>query len=135
MNTFIQKYDPNINGVLSGSDRLVTNNTFAGNGKNGIGGLGGGGDTFNVVSGNTCCKNGRHGIEIENGSGNVVTANICYDNSASEPGSYAGITPQKPPSPATSHAATSPAGSSSSAQTPSRRTTSFARRLRRRNEV
>ena len=53
MNTFIQKYDPNINGVLGGFDRLVTNNTFAANAKTGIGGLGGGGDTFNVAIGPT----------------------------------------------------------------------------------
>jgi len=69
----------------------VINNIFTGNKYSGIGGLGGGGDTFNVVSGNTCYGNGRHGIHAENGKGNVITGNICYDNSTAEPGKYAGI--------------------------------------------
>jgi len=69
----------------------VTNNTFVGNKKNGIGGLGGGGDSFNVVSGNVCFANGQHGIQAENGKGNSITGNVCFDNSTSEPGKYAGI--------------------------------------------
>ena len=69
----------------------VSNNTFANNRKNGIGGVGGGGDSFNVISGNVCSGNGRHGIQAENGAGNAITANVCFDNSSSEPGKFAGI--------------------------------------------
>ena len=69
----------------------VTNNTFTGNRHSGIGGIGGGGDSFNVVSGNICFGNGRHGIHAENGKGNVITGNVCFNNSTSEPGKYAGI--------------------------------------------
>jgi parallel beta-helix repeat protein len=69
----------------------VCNNTFVGNKKNGIGGLGGGGDSLNVVSGNICSGNGRHGIHAENGRGNSLIGNVCFDNSTSEPGKYAGV--------------------------------------------
>ncbi len=69
----------------------VVNNTFAGNGRNGIGDLGGSGDTMNVVSGNICYDNGRHGIHAANGGRNSIRGNVCYNNSRSEPGRFAGI--------------------------------------------
>src|SRR5512136_778099 len=69
----------------------VNNNTFANNKRNGIGGLGSGGDRFNVVSGNVCFGNGRHGIQAEDGRGNSITGNNCYNNSRSETGKFAGI--------------------------------------------
>jgi len=69
----------------------VTNNTFVNNKKNGIGGIGGGGDSFNVISGNVCFGNGRHGIQAENGKGNSITGNVCFSNSTAEPGKFAGI--------------------------------------------
>ena len=69
----------------------VTNNTFANNKKNGIGGIGAGGDSFNVVSGNVCFGNGRNGIQTDAGGCNTITANVCFDNSTAEPGKFAGI--------------------------------------------
>ena len=63
----------------------------ADNKKNGIGGIGSAGDSFNVISGNVCFGNGRHGIQAEDGKGNAVTGNTCFGNSTSEPGKFAGI--------------------------------------------
>lgn len=69
----------------------VNNNTFMDNKKNGIGGLGSGGDSFNVVSGNISSGDGRYGIQAENGSGNAITSNTCRGNSTSDPGKFASI--------------------------------------------
>ena len=69
----------------------VTGNEFVGNKKNGIGDIGTGGDSFNIVSNNVCRDNGRHGIQAKSGTSNVITNNICLNNSTSEPGTYAGI--------------------------------------------
>ena len=70
---------------------VVSDSVFAGNGWNGIGGLGGGGDKYNVVSGNTCSDNGRAGIAAMDGTDNSVLGNVCVNNSTSTPGRWAGI--------------------------------------------
>lgn len=72
----------------------VTNNLFHGNKASGIGGLGEGGtggDRFNVVANNVCRHNGRWGIRAFKGHDNVITGNVCLDNSQSKPGLYSGI--------------------------------------------
>jgi len=66
-------------------------NVFHHNGGDGIGGLGGGGDTFNVVSNNVCESNGRCGIEAIGGQDNTIAGNICLNNSQSAPGKFSGI--------------------------------------------
>ncbi|HUS81511.1 MAG TPA: NosD domain-containing protein, partial [Armatimonadota bacterium] len=45
----------------------------------------------NVVANNTCVGNGRWGIQVSDGTDNVVTGNLCLNNSQSQPGKYAGI--------------------------------------------
>ncbi len=69
----------------------VIGNEFSQNRGNGIGDLGNGGDSFNVVSNNVCRENGRNGIQATKGGRNIITNNICLNNSLSEPGAYAGI--------------------------------------------
>ncbi len=72
----------------------VTNNLLHDNDGSGIGGLGEGGtggDRFNVVSNNVCRHNGRWGIQAVRGRNNIITGNICLDNSRSKPGRYSGI--------------------------------------------
>jgi parallel beta-helix repeat protein len=59
---------------------VVKDNLFLENGESGIGGLGDGGDRFNVVSGNVCAGNAWHGIEASGSVYNVVTGNICRNN-------------------------------------------------------
>jgi len=70
---------------------VVSGNVFAENGWNGIGGIGGGGDVFNVVSNNVCEGNGRAGIVAVHGKDHVIANNICLNNSRSDPGKYPGI--------------------------------------------
>lgn len=75
---------------------LVEGNTFAGNGRHGIGGLGGGKDAKtrdadNVVSKNVCERNGQAGIEIQVSTGHRVVDNVCRGNSAARPGDWPGI--------------------------------------------
>ena len=70
---------------------VVSNNVLANNLGSGVGGLGGGGDKYNVVANNTCVGNGRWGIQVSDGTDNVVTGNLCLNNSQSQPGKYAGI--------------------------------------------
>jgi parallel beta-helix repeat protein len=70
---------------------VVTANLLHDNAASGIGGLGEGGDRFNVVSNNICRRNGRWGIQVCQGKDNVVNGNICLDNSQKQPGAYAGI--------------------------------------------
>ncbi len=71
----------------------VTGNLFHDNAWNGIGGLGDqpGGDRFNVVANNVCRANGQHGIYANGGGGNLISGNMCVDNSQARPGTYSGI--------------------------------------------
>jgi hypothetical protein len=72
----------------------VSGNRFHGNGWNGIGGLGvggEGGDRYNVVSGNFCYENAMCGIQATTGGNNIITNNVCENNSRSEAGKYPGI--------------------------------------------
>jgi parallel beta-helix repeat protein len=69
----------------------VKNNKFTGNKENGIGGLGDGGDTGNVVEGNLCRENDGNGISLWDGERNTVQNNTCANNSRSAPGRYSGI--------------------------------------------
>lgn len=70
---------------------VVSNNVLANNEGAGIGHVGGGGDRYNVVSNNTCVGNGRWGIQVFDGSDNVITGNLCLNNSRLHPGQYPGI--------------------------------------------
>lgn len=70
---------------------VVSGNTFYGNGRHGIGGLGDGGDQYNVVANNTCVCNARYGIEACRGQNNMINSNICLNNSQAEAGRYSGI--------------------------------------------
>ena len=70
---------------------VVSNNVLADNGGHGIGHVGGGGDKYNVVSSNTCVRNGASGIHVYDGSDNVVTGNVCLNNSQGRPGRWPGI--------------------------------------------
>ncbi len=74
-------------------DSIVSGNVCVDNAGHGIGGLGAGqiGDKYNVVSANVCARNGRAGIEAILGGDNVISGNICRDNSQSEPGRWPGI--------------------------------------------
>ena len=72
----------------------VSDNHFFNNKGHGIGDLGKGGvdgDQMNVVSGNFCYNNGMSGIQCTPGGNNVITNNVCENNSQSEPGKWAGI--------------------------------------------
>ncbi|MCX7826057.1 MAG: right-handed parallel beta-helix repeat-containing protein [Verrucomicrobiae bacterium] len=69
----------------------VANNLFHHNAGHGIGGLGGGGDRFNVVANNVCRANGSCGIQLTDGRDNVVTGNVCLDNSQRGAGKFSGI--------------------------------------------
>jgi len=73
---------------------VVTGNLFHSNKGSGIGGLGAGcglSDSFNVVANNVCRENGLWGIEAGGGRNNVISGNVCLDNSRSAPGRYSGI--------------------------------------------
>ncbi len=70
---------------------VVSGSTFYGNGRHGIGGLGDGGDQYNVVANNTCVSNARYGIEASRGQNNTISSNICLNNSQAEAGKYSGI--------------------------------------------
>lgn len=70
---------------------VVSNSTFHGDGRYGIGGLGGGGDQYNLVVNNTCVDNACHGIEASCGKNNTISSNICLNNSQEEVGKYSGI--------------------------------------------
>lgn len=70
---------------------VVSDSVFEGNGRNGIGGLGNGGDRFNIVQGNACTGNAECGILANDGANNSITGNICVGNSTSKPGAYPGI--------------------------------------------
>ncbi len=72
----------------------VSGNLFHDNTGSGVGGLGEGGkggDRFNVVANNVCRRNARRGIEAVRGANNVITGNVCLDNSQSKPGQFSGI--------------------------------------------
>lgn len=73
---------------------VVTGNLFEENRYHGIGGLGDGGlngDRYNLVEKNVCRRNGRHGIEAYRGADNVISDNLCRDNSQEASGQYSGI--------------------------------------------
>ena len=70
---------------------VVSGSTFYGNRRHGIGGLGDGGDEYNVVANNTCVSNACHGIEASHGQNNTISGNICLNNSQEEAGKYSGI--------------------------------------------
>lgn len=70
---------------------VISNNVLANNDGSGVGHVGGGGDKYNVVSSNTCVGNGRWGIQVFDGSDNVITGNLCLNNSRLHPGQYPGI--------------------------------------------
>jgi parallel beta-helix repeat protein len=69
----------------------VTGNLFHDNRCSGIGGLGPGGDRFNVVSNNVSRNNGQHGIYADGGGNNLIIGNVCLNNSLEKPGTYSGI--------------------------------------------
>lgn len=69
----------------------VTDNLLHDNAGSGIGGLGDGGDRFNVVANNICRQNGLWGIQAVAGRDNVIVGNTCFDNSQKQPGQIAGI--------------------------------------------
>jgi parallel beta-helix repeat protein len=69
----------------------VSDNLLHDNAGSGIGGLGEGGDRFNVVANNICRQNGLWGIQAMAGRDNTVIGNTCFDNSQKQPGQYAGI--------------------------------------------
>jgi parallel beta-helix repeat protein len=69
----------------------VANNLFHDNASHGIGGFGDGGDKFNVVANNICRANGACGIHLTHGHNNVVTGNVCLDNSKRGAGHFSGI--------------------------------------------
>ena len=62
---------------------VVRGNKFIGNQGSGIGGLGDGGDKYNIVEDNLCEQNGRCGIALWDGESNTVRNNICVNNSQS----------------------------------------------------
>ena len=70
---------------------VVSNSVFHHNRGDGIGGLGGGGDRYNVVSSNVCRSNGRCGIDAAGGAENVIASNLCLNNSQAKAGRYPGI--------------------------------------------
>lgn len=74
---------------------VVSDNIFMNNGRHGIGGLGAGGqkisDMYTVTSNNVCSYNGQCGIDVDGGTGNVVTGNVCHANSRSAKGRFPGI--------------------------------------------
>ena len=79
---------------------VVEGNQFVGNGRHGIGGLGGGKeaktrDADNVVSKNVCERNGQAGIEILISRGHQIVDNTCRGNSTSQPGRWPGISIRK----------------------------------------
>jgi parallel beta-helix repeat protein len=79
---------------------VVDGNILVGNGRHGIGGLGGGKeaktrDADNVVSKNVCDRNGQAGIEIQISRGHQIVDNSCRGNSTSEPGRWPGISIRK----------------------------------------
>lgn len=64
---------------------IVDANLFVGNGRHGIGGLGGGKDekirdAFNIVSRNICEENAKAGIEVGVSRGHRISENICRAN-------------------------------------------------------
>ena len=70
---------------------VFTGSVFSENGGHGIGGLGGGGDEFNLVANNICVRNGNAGIHANKGANNVIQGNICLSNSRRRAGAYPGI--------------------------------------------
>ena len=70
---------------------IASDNLFHHNGGSGIGGVGGGGDQYNVLVNNVSTANGRHGIEAEYGTENIIANNVCLNNSQSSPGEFFGI--------------------------------------------
>ena len=71
----------------------VSGSRFHDNRGHGIGnlGFGGEGDRYNVVTANFCYDNGLCGIEALGGGDNVVSNNVCENNSRSEPNRWPGI--------------------------------------------
>lgn len=69
----------------------VSDNLLHDNAGSGIGGLGEGGDRFNVVAHNICRQNGLWGIQAMAGRDNTIIGNTCFDNSQKQPGQYSGI--------------------------------------------
>ncbi len=66
------------------------------NGRQGIGGLGGGRDeklrdAFNLVRKNVCRENAGAGIEIDVSQGRRIAENTCLDNSREAAGAWPGI--------------------------------------------
>ena len=70
---------------------VVSDSVFHHNAGDGIGGLGGGGDRYNVVANNVCEANGQHGIDAAGGTENVIASNVCINNSQSKSGRFVGI--------------------------------------------
>lgn len=70
---------------------VASGNLLHDNAGNGIGGLGDGGDRFNLITNNLCRRNGLWGIQAINGRDNVISGNVCADNSQTQPGACAGI--------------------------------------------
>jgi len=73
---------------------LVQGNQLYNNKMHGIGNIGEGGtggDRYNVVNANFCYNNGFSGIDCYKGGNNIVTNNVCENNSQAESGRYPGI--------------------------------------------
>ena len=72
---------------------LVQGNQLYNNKMHGIGniGEGGSGDRYNIINANFCYNNGMSGIDCYKGGNNIVTNNVCENNSQAEPGRYPGI--------------------------------------------
>lgn len=74
----------------------ITGNVLSGNGQFGIGGIGWSDDAAtsdqgNSLTGNVCDSNGWAGIQVIKGCRNVISANVCRNNSQAEPGAWPGI--------------------------------------------
>ena len=70
---------------------VVRGNKFIGNKGSGVGGLGDGGDKYNIVENNLCERNDRCGVALWDGESNTVRNNTCVNNSQSSPGRWSGI--------------------------------------------
>ena len=70
---------------------VFTGNIFSANGLHGVGGLGHGGDEFNLVADNICVRNGGAGICARKGANNIIRGNLCLSNSRRRAGAYPGI--------------------------------------------
>lgn len=69
-------------------DSVVSNSVFTGNGYSGIGGVGHANDHHNVISANVCSENSRCGINAHDGADHVISGNMLRGNSTEQSGAY-----------------------------------------------